>query len=446
MDGRRSARWHLTARAALAQQLGMDNALDRHLANAQRARSAGRADEARSQFAAVLAIDPDHALANNVLGLEALNANDAGRAIDHFTRATAADPGADALWMNLAKAQRQRNDDAAERAALEQVLAINQTHPMALIRLAELHERRGETALATDRWGAFETLSRSFPESTPDLAAVIAHAKAFLTAQRQQLSDALDAALAAPLAAATSRDRRRFAAANDFMLGRRSIFVNQCHGYFYPFLPADEYFDREHFPWLGKLEAATAVIREELAAILATAEPGLSPYVAMDPGTPRNTWTDLDHSLDWSALHLWRDGERIDEACARFPRTAALVEQLPLARIKGRAPTVFFSILKARAHIPPHTGVTNTRTIIHLPLIVPGLCEFRVGGETRAWREGEAIAFDDTIEHEAWNRTDQDRAVLILDVWNPYLSDAEQALIAQSFVVADAQRGGQRKG
>ena len=446
MDGRWSARWHLTARAALAQQSVMSNALDRHLADAQRARSTGRPDDARRHFAAVLAIDPDHAFANNVLGLEALNANDADRAIDHFARATAADPQAAALWMNLAKAQRQRNDDAAERAALEHVLGLDQTHPMALIRLAELHERRGEMALAIDRWSAFETLSQSFPESTPDLAAVIAHAKAFLTVQRQILSHALDAALAGPLAAASPRDRRRFAAANAFMLGRRSIFVNQCHGYFYPFLPADEYFDRELFPWLAELEAGTAIIREELAALLASDDPGLTPYVAMDPGTPQNTWTDLDHSFDWSALHLWRDGERIDDVCARFPRTAALVEQLPLARIKGRAPTVFFSILKAKAHIPPHTGVTNTRTIIHLPLIVPGLCEFRVGGETRAWREGEAIAFDDTIEHEAWNRTDQDRAVLILDVWNPHLSDAEQALIAQSFTVADDQRGGQRRG
>ena len=364
---------------------------------------------------------------------------------DHFARATSGDPTADALWMNLAKAHRLLADDEAERAALEQVLSINQAHPMALIRLAELHERRGELALATDRWGAFETLSRSIPEPPADLAAVIAHAKAFLTVQRQALSDAIDTAFAAPLAAASPRDRRRFTAANDFMLGRRSIYVNQCHGMFYPFLPADEYFDREHFPWLADLEAATATVREELIALLATDNPGLSPYVAMDPGTPRNTWTDLDHSFDWSALHLWRDGERIEEACARAPRTAALVETLPLARIPGRAPTVFFSILKAGAHIPAHTGVTNTRTIIHLPLIVPGLCEFRVGGETRAWREGEAIAFDDTIEHEAWNRSDRDRAVLILDVWNPHLSETEQELIAQSFVVADAQRGGQRK-
>jgi len=424
----------------------MTDRIDHHLAEAKRARSVGSGDEARRHFEAVLAIDPDHAFANNALGLEALGASDAECAATHFARATAADPGAESLWMNLAKARRQLSDDAGERAALEQVLSIDQAHPMALIRLAELHERRGEIALATDRWATFEAISKGFPTPTPELAAVIEHAKTFLTVQRKELSDALDAALAGPLAKASPRDRRRFRAASDYMLGRRPIFVNQCFGYFYPFLPADEYFDREHFPWLAELEAATDVIREEVAAILAADDPGLAPYVEMAPGTPQNTWTELDRSLDWSALHLWREGERIDVACARAPRTAGLIEKLPVARIRGKAPTVFFSILKAGAHIPPHTGVTNTRTIVHLPLIVPGLCEFRVGGETRAWREGEAIAFDDTIEHEAWNRSDKDRAVLILDVWNPYLSEAERELITQSFAVADAQRGGQRKG
>ena len=275
----------------MAQQASMTNMIDRHLAEAKRARSTGRADEARRHFEAVLSLDPDHAFANNALGLDALNSNDADRAASFFARATAADPGADALWMNLAKARRLLGDDAGERAALEQTLSIDQTHPMALIRLAELHERRGEIALATDRWSAFETLSKSIPDPTPELATVIEHAKAFLTVQRKQLSDALDAALAGPLAAASPSDRRRFNAANDYMLGRRSIFANQCHGYFYPFLPADEYFDREHFPWLAELEAATAVIREEVAAILATDDSGLAPYVTMDPGTPRNTWT-----------------------------------------------------------------------------------------------------------------------------------------------------------
>ena len=224
------------------------------------------------------------------------------------------------------------------------------------------------------------------------------------------------------------------------MLGRRQVFANECHGLHYPFLPADEFFDRGHFPWLAELESHTETIRAEVRALLSSEDPGLAPYVAMPPGTPQNVWTELNNSTAWSALHLWRDGERIEQACARAPKTAALVERLPLANIPGRAPTVFFSILQAGKHIPPHTGVTNTRTIIHLPLIVPPDCAFRVGGETREWREGEAFAFDDTIEHEAWNRSGRDRAVLILDCWNPHLSEQERDLICRIYAVADAHK------
>jgi aspartate beta-hydroxylase len=99
---------------------------------------------------------------------------------------------------------------------------------------------------------------------------------------------------------------------------------------------------------------------------------------------------------------------------------------------------VFFSILKPRTRLPAHTGVSNARAIVHLPLIVPPSCGFRVGGETREWREGEAFAFDDTIEHEAWNDSDQPRVVLILDVWNPHLTGIERDLLTRYFDVADA--------
>ena len=91
-------------------------------------------------------------------------------------------------------------------------------------------------------------------------------------------------------------------------------------------------------------------------------------------------------------------------------------------------PTAFFSVLRPRTHLPAHNGVTNSRAIIHLPLIVPEGCRFRVGGETREWRVGEAWAFDDTIEHEAWNDSDEPRVILILDAWNPLLTEAEKAV------------------
>jgi len=97
--------------------------------------------------------------------------------------------------------------------------------------------------------------------------------------------------------------------------------------------------------------------------------------------------------------------------------------------LPGSAPTAVFSILEPRTRIPPHTGVNNARLICHLPLIVPPGCGFRVGAETREWQPGKAFVFDDTIEHEAWNLSDSPRAILIFDVWNPFLSAAERDMI-----------------
>jgi aspartyl/asparaginyl beta-hydroxylase (cupin superfamily) len=105
-----------------------------------------------------------------------------------------------------------------------------------------------------------------------------------------------------------------------------------------------------------------------------------------------------------------------------------------------------FSILRPRTRIPPHTGVANTRLVLHLPLIVPAGCGFRVGGETRLWTEGEAWVFDDTINHEAWNDSEKPRAILICDVWSPFLSAGERDLIAQLLGALDRFNGGSLQG
>jgi aspartate beta-hydroxylase len=411
--------------------------VEQHLARAMQAQQQGRRAEALRDVDEALRLKPDHPVAHNILGLDALSRNEPAVALGHFEAATKADPKAAALWLNLANAARLLADDAAERSALESALETDQRNLMALIRLAELHERRGDLADATTRWAAVAALANQHLNPAPDLRTIFDHARAFVAQRNEQLAASLASELASDLASASPRDRRRISAAMQVSLGRRQIFTNICHGLHYPFLPADEYFDREHFPWLGELEAKTDIIRAEAIELLASEDPGLTPYVTMPPGTPRNVWSELNNSAAWSALHLWKEGERIEGACARAPKTAAIVEQLPLAGIPGRAPTVFFSILQAGKHIPPHTGVTNTRAIIHLPLIVPPGCSFRVGGETRDWREGQAFAFDDTIEHEAWNTSDQDRAILILDCWNPHLSEHEREMICRLFTVAD---------
>ena len=89
-----------------------------------------------------------------------------------------------------------------------------------------------------------------------------------------------------------------------------------------------------------------------------------------------------------------------------------------------------FSLLAPRTRIPAHKGVANTRLVCHLPLIVPANCGFRCGETTREWRVGEAFVFDDTIEHEAWNDSDELRVVLILDLWPPALAAGDRRAVA----------------
>jgi aspartate beta-hydroxylase len=104
---------------------------------------------------------------------------------------------------------------------------------------------------------------------------------------------------------------------------------------------------------------------------------------------------------------------------------------LPLSRIREHGPEVLFSVFTAGTHLLPHRGVTNARLVAHLPLIVPRDCALRVAGEDHVWREGEVVVFDDTYEHEAWNRSDAIRVVLIFDIWNPLLTDVERAALTE---------------
>ena len=91
-------------------------------------------------------------------------------------------------------------------------------------------------------------------------------------------------------------------------------------------------------------------------------------------------------------------------------------------------------MLAPQTHIKPHHGVTNTRVVTHLPLLIPqGDCRLVVGGVEHAWQEGRCVTFDDTFLHEAWNRTDERRVVLILDTWNPYLT-AEECIALKGLI------------
>jgi aspartyl/asparaginyl beta-hydroxylase (cupin superfamily) len=195
-------------------------------------------------------------------------------------------------------------------------------------------------------------------------------------------------------------------------------------------LPPMPYFPRELFPWYEALEAATPDIQRELQAVLGGGD-ALTPFLGMDAANAPSDYLGGDPgSRAWDAYFFHRHGERFEEHLERCPRTAQALTHVPLTVVQGHAPEVLFSFLAADTHIKPHHGVTNTRVVTHLPLRIPaGDCRLVVGGVEHAWEEGRCVTFDDTFLHEAWNRTGELRVVMILDTWNPHLTEAEQVAL-----------------
>ena len=106
------------------------------------------------------------------------------------------------------------------------------------------------------------------------------------------------------------------------------------------------------------------------------------------------------------------------------PKTAALLDSLGAATDLARCGVgeCTFSALGPGAHLKPHCGSTNCRLTCHLPLLVPkGEVAIRVGEETRPYREGEIMIFDDSWEHEVWmdGPPGSVRVVLLIRFWHP---------------------------
>ena len=196
-----------------------------------------------------------------------------------------------------------------------------------------------------------------------------------------------------------------------------------------PEVPPATYFNRAMFRWIDALEEQTDAIRTELQALLPTA--ASRERVFDSDELEAQNLRGQNAAPSWNGYYFFRHGERRQDNCDACPATAAALDALPLSRIRDHGPEVLFSVFTAGTHLLPHRGVTNARLVAHLPLIVPRDCALRVAGEDHVWREGEVVVFDDTYEHEAWNRSDAIRVVLIFDIWNPLLTDVERAALTE---------------
>ncbi len=358
---------------------------------------------------------------------QALGRRDGAAALHLIDEALGQAPGDIDLRLQKAMALRLQGDLKGALAALDAALDLEPYHFVALLSKAAVVERLSGPRKA---WQIYRNALKILPDPLPStLQPAVDRARQVV----EETTDALAAFLEDRSAPARARMDRtagaRFDEGLQIYAGRTRNYPSEGILLTYPRLPAIPFFDRELFPWFPELEAATDMIRGELEGVLATMDADFAPYINVPPGAPVNQWEELNQSRLWSSLFLWKDGERQEEPCRRCPGTSALLDRLPLARQPGFAPTVIFSALEARTRIPAHTGSTNARLLVHLPLILPGPARFRVGNETRSWRMGEAWAFDDTIDHEAWNDADALRVIMILDIWNPLLTEDEREAI-----------------
>jgi aspartate beta-hydroxylase len=418
---------------------------------ARRSARSGQLQEAAAAYAQILRHDLDHAEALSFFGTQALNAGQLDRSLEFFQRALRSHPENASLHKNLGLVWRACGALPEALSAFNAALSIAPHYATAVLHRAAVLEELGQQQLALSDYvtGLAAAERRGWLADIEHLPTGLYHIvnRAITVVQharRAHLDRVLAPLRASHPPAALARVEHCLRVYLREQPRPAGDTLQKCTFMHFPDIPCHAWFEREQFPWLSEIERHTEVIRSELYRVL-TEDSGFQPFIDIPrdyPGAQR--WATLNGSSDWNSFFFYRDGKRFDANCSRCPHTASLLDNLPLIRMAEHSPESFFSVLAPGAHIPPHTGVINTRLVVHFPLIIPPNCGIRVGAETRSWNEGECLVFDDTFEHEAWNKSKQTRVVLIFDIWNPYLTDVERE--AMRIVVEELGRFNQAHG
>lgn len=405
---------------------------------AQQAFAEQRYAQAATLFERALAEQPASIEARVGRARCAMLAGQPALAAGHLQAAAAADPGNAAVARSLGVALLAQDSLDAAAGEFERARALQPGDPLARLHLGQVRERQGRSRAAAQSYyralvaaqARGQWLDRA--STPPHLQRAVLQAMDLVDRERRS---ALDGVLA-PLRERHGREalarvahclevHLKAVAAKPLDEQQRPRFL------FVPGLPSTRYFERALFPWIASLEAATEAVREEARAIL-DAEGALQPFLKFDSEEQVGQYLGRgDAPPAWDAYFFWRDGVRDGAHHAQCPRTSALLESLPLVRIREHAPEICFSVLAPGTLILPHTGVSNLRVVVHLPLIVPADCAIEVGGQVHAWREGEVVVFDDTFVHQAWNRGPSRRVILLMDTWNPHLDAVEREALAE---------------
>lgn len=372
-------------------------------------------------------------------GIDAQRRGNAQAARSAFESVVASGKADAAIHLALAQACRSLKDGPASLVAVEKALELEPRNLRALIFKADYLAGIGDARAASAFYLGAVQAAPAASQLPAELRGEVNRAQAMCAHYAAQFEEFLRDRLAA-LPAADSSRTGRFAQSLDILFGKKKVYFQEPRYYFFPELPQIQFYQRSEFPWLDRVEAATDAIREELAGVMRE-QTAFKPYVERVPNQPHRDQNGMLENPDWSAFYLWKNGEIVPENAARCPRTLAALEDAPISRVKNRSPSILFSQLRPHAHIPPHSGMVNTRLICHLPLIVPAHCRFRVGNDTRAVEAGKAWVFDDTMEHEAWNDSNETRVILLFEIWRPELTLEEREQVCAMFEAIDTHSG-----
>ena len=343
-------------------------------------------------------------------------------------------PKAQMPWLMLAQACSLSGDAAGEEAALQSQLTLQPRNLPALLLTGELKARTGDDRAASSFFQAALNSAAHAQDVPPQLHPMLEKAKQFIGQVQMRFEDHL----LEQLKSGGVATGERVAQSVDLLLGKKQLYLQEPSSFYFPGLPQRQFYERAEFDWLAEVEAAVPDMRDELLSVLDDGK-DFAPYVEATAERP-SAANPLINDPSWGAFYFWRDGKIVEENATRCPATMAALEVAPMPRIDQRSPIALWSLLKPGTHIQPHHGLLNTRLICHIPLIVPGNCALRVGNETREWREGEALIFDDSFEHEAWNRSDSTRVVLLFEIWRPEITlDEREALTAIFETINDYQ-------
>ena len=168
------------------------------------------------------------------------------------------------------------------------------------------------------------------------------------------------------------------------------------------------FYDSSDFDFLKPIQENFSIIKSELIELIS--EEKDDQWLKTFP-----SYVKSEKNKAWKVFSFIFFNMKFPNHAKLCPKTAEIIYSIP------QILSCDYSYLKPKTHVLPHKGYSKMVLRGHLPLIVPNeeLCGIKIENETRHWKEGELLIFDDSFTHEAWNNADSHRVVLMFDIPNP---------------------------